>query len=158
MDDTPSESSEHPERERETTPHLERRERRIHEKNLYIASDEDDPSTEEEDKESQEPEDLPPAENPAEPDEDDWLCPACGSSPCEFIQAQEEMERVVSIMAVDASQASKRFHTYRFMTCQLHGQLSSKQRIPLPPCCQQGIADLFPSEDGNYRGFRHANA
>jgi hypothetical protein len=155
----------------ETSEHRDRRERRILECNLYIASDEEDPSTEEEkeeegdDKEleapveeSQVPDDLPREENQEEPEEDRWLCPSCESSPCEFLQAQEEMERVVSIMAADSTNRAKRFHTYQFMTRRIHGQLRKKERIPLPACCKDGIAELFPSEDGKYTGFRHAEA
>jgi hypothetical protein len=41
----------------ETDEHLARRERRIQEKNLFIASDEEDPSTEEEDQEEEQEED-----------------------------------------------------------------------------------------------------
>jgi hypothetical protein len=128
---------------------------------LFIA--EDEPSTadeEEEDPEEEEvePEDHPAAENQEQPVEDEWLCPSCENSPCEFLQAQEELERVVSIMAPETSEKSKRFHTYQFMSRRLHGQLGRNNRRALPPCCVQGIADLFPAEDGVYVGFREANA
>jgi hypothetical protein len=101
--------------------------------------------------------DHPAAENQEEEPGDEYgLCPSCENSPCEFIQAQEELERVVSIMDPQATMKAKRFHTYRFLTRRIHGQLGKNERIPLPPCCVQGIADLFPAEDGVYVGFRQA--
>lgn len=160
--------SEHPDHER-------RRYRRMAEKDLYIPESEDDPSTEEEEEkdklcwseeeeeevkeaeDSQEPVFHPMEENQSEPDEDEWLCPVCENSPCKFLQAQEEMEKVVSIMAPETTNKAKRFECYRFMSRWLHGLLGTGNRIPLPECCKQGIADLFPAEDGNYVGFRHAN-
>ncbi len=139
-----------------------REERHYHcmaEQDLYIPESEEDPSTteEQEEEESVEPDDTTPAENQEEPVNDDWLCPSCGKSPCEFFQAQEESERVGRIMSADTSQAAKWFHTYKFLTRRLHGQLGGKKRIPLPPCCKQGSRDLFPSKDATYVGFRHAN-
>jgi rubredoxin len=104
--------------------------------------------------EEEEPDDTTAAENQEEPDE--WLCPACGNSPCEFLQAQPEIERLVGQMAPETTAKAKRFQMYRHLTRNLHGQLSKKQRIPLPPCCAQGLRDLFPSDDGAYTGFKIA--
>jgi hypothetical protein len=140
------------------------------EADIFIAESEDDPSTEPEEEkeeekeaeeeqpveEAEEPVDHPAAENQEEPGDEYGLCPSCENSPCEFIQAQEELERVVSIMDPQATMKAKRFHTYRFLTRRIHGQLGKNERIPLPPCCVQGIADLFPADDGVYVGFRQA--
>jgi hypothetical protein len=105
--------------------------------------------------EDEEPADTTRAENQETPD-DEWLCPACRNSPCEFLQSQQELERIVDCMAPDTSAKAKRFHAYQFMSRKLHGQLGKKNRVPLPPCCQQGLRDLFPSEDGKYTGFKLA--
>jgi rubredoxin len=103
--------------------------------------------------EEAEPDDATRAEYQEQP-ADSWLCPACGNSPCEFLQAQQEVERLVSMMAPETTAKVKRFHMYRHLTKNLHGQLSKNQRIQLPPCCAQGLRDLYPSEDGAYTGFK----
>jgi hypothetical protein len=103
--------------------------------------------------ESQIPDDLPRQEDQDEPPpEDEWECPSCKMSPCLFIQAQEEVERVVSFMAPETSNVSKRFHLYRHWTMKLHGRLAKHDRRRLPECFELGLRELYPS--GEYRGYQ----
>jgi hypothetical protein len=39
--------------------------------------------------------DNPPCAEEDEPPEDGWFCPHCSESPCQFLQWQEELERIV---------------------------------------------------------------
>jgi hypothetical protein len=116
------------------------------------------PSVAEEPHDEWEPDDTTRAEKHQAEPADDWLCPACENSPCEFLQAQQELEAVVGNMDPLASQKAKRYHAYQFMTRRLHGQLGRQNRVPLPCCCQQGIVALFPAKDGVYVGYQEAKA
>jgi hypothetical protein len=45
--------------------------------------------------------DNPPCVEEQEPPEDGWFCPQCSESPCQFLQWQEELERIVDVMNPD---------------------------------------------------------
>jgi hypothetical protein len=44
-----------------------------------------------------------------EPPEDGWFCPHCSELPCQFLQWQEELERIFDCMNPDKSNKQKRF-------------------------------------------------
>ena len=90
-----------------------------------------------------------------EPPEDRWFCPTCSDTPCEFIQGQEELEACVSVMSPDLSNKQKRYNLYHRMTCRRHGLLGKRNRRALPPCFEQGMKDLHPSE--RYTGYKSAD-
>ena len=87
-----------------------------------------------------------------EPQEDMWFCPHCSDSPCEFLQFQEEIEGVVNVMDPALSNKSKRYKVYRHMSRRRFGTLGKGNHRPLPSCFEQGIRDLYPSE--NYTGYK----
>jgi hypothetical protein len=64
---------------------------------------------------------------------------ACGKLPCQFVQWQEELETIVSIMHPEASNVTKRFHMYRHMSRKLHGPLAKGERKRLPECFENGL-------------------
>jgi hypothetical protein len=90
-----------------------------------------------------------------EPPEDMWFCPHCSDSPCEFLQLQQEIERVVNVMDPTISNKSKRNQLYRHMSRRRFGTLGKGNRWPLPSCFEQGIRDLYPSEKNP--GYKKAN-
>lgn len=65
---------------------------------------------------------------------DQWLCPACNNSPCQFLQYQEELERIVDCLYPEVTNKTKRYHMYRHMSCRLHGPLGKGVRRKLPVC------------------------
>jgi hypothetical protein len=67
-------------------------EQHMAELDLYIAKSEDDQPEQEE--EEQVPDNLPHAVDEMLPEEDMWPFPACGNSPCDFLEFQEELDRV----------------------------------------------------------------
>jgi hypothetical protein len=67
-----------------------------------------------------------------EPPEDGWFCPHCSESPCQFLQWQEELERIVDCMKPDKFNKQKRFELYGHMTRCHHGTLGKGNRKPLP--------------------------
>jgi hypothetical protein len=66
--------------------------------------------------EEQAPDDLPCAEDQETPAEDEWYCPLCGNSPCQFLQWQEGLERIVDIMYAEVTNKAKRYQMYRHMS------------------------------------------
>ncbi len=103
------------------------------------------------------PDNPPSAEESAEedePTEDGWFCPHCSESPCQFLQWQEELERIVDCMNPDKSNKQKRFELYGHVTRRRHGTLGKGNRKPLPSCFEQGMRDLYPSE--KYTGYQTA--
>jgi hypothetical protein len=96
--------------------------------------------------EEQIPNDHPRQDDQEAPPEDVWFFTACGNSPCQFIQWQEELVRIVDIMHPEASNMMKRFHMYHHMTCQLHGPLRKGKRRQLHSCFEHGLRDLNPSD------------
>ena len=103
------------------------------------------------DLESQIPDDLPRQEEQDEP-HDEWICETCNNSPCLFLQWQEEMDRIVDIMAPEVTNDQKRYHMYHHMSCRLHGTLGKGNRKPLPLCFTQGVKELYPSD--SYTGYK----
>jgi hypothetical protein len=102
--------------------------------------------------ESQIPDDLPRQEDPEPSPEDEWECAFCMMLPCLFIQAQEEVERLVSFMAPQTSNVAKRFHIYTQWTRRIHGPLPRHDRRRLPLCFEDGLRELYPS--GKYKGYQ----
>jgi hypothetical protein len=94
--------------------------------------------------EEQVPDDLPRQESQEQPQEDEWFCLRCDNSPCLFIQWQKELQEVTI--------KAKRYHMYCHMSQKLHGHLGKGNCRPLYGCFQQGLMDLFPSEE--YMGFK----
>jgi hypothetical protein len=88
------------------------------------------------------------------PPEDGWFCPHCSDSPCQFLQWQEELERIVDCMNPDKSNKQKRFELYRHVTRRCHGTLGKGKRKPFPSCFEQSMRDLYPSE--KYTGYQTA--
>ena len=68
---------------------------------------------------------------------------------------EEELVRHMDIMYPEVPNKEKRYHMYRHMLRKLHGHFGKGNQKPLPPCFQQGLRDLFPSEE--YVGFRENN-
>jgi RNA polymerase subunit RPABC4/transcription elongation factor Spt4 len=101
--------------------------------------------------EDQIPDDHPLQVNQELPPEDEWYCQACGKPRCQFVQWQEELETIVSIMHPEASNVAKRFHMYRHMSHKLHGPLAKGERKRLPECFENGLRELYPS--GKYKGY-----
>jgi hypothetical protein len=101
-------------------------------------------------------EEQEPSDSPSSVDEveyvDQWLCPACNNSPCQFLQYQEELERIVDCLYPEVTNKTKRYHMYRHMSRRLHGPLGKGVRRKLPVCFTQGLSELFPSAD--YVGFK----
>ena len=104
--------------------------------------------------EEQVPDDLlRPEEDLKPPDEEEkWKCPNCSHSPCSLLQWQDKLERVVDLMAPEVTNKEKRYHMYRHCTRRLHGRLGKGNCKPLPQCFQQGLKELYPSEE--YTGFK----
>jgi hypothetical protein len=98
--------------------------------------------------------DNPPSAEEDEPPEDGWFCPHCLESPCQFLQRQEELERIVDCMNPDKSTKQKRFELYGHVTRRRHGTLGKGNRKALPSCFEQGMRDLYPSE--KYTGYQTA--
>jgi hypothetical protein len=96
----------------------------------------------------------PPCAEEQEPPEDRWFCPQCSESPCQFVQWQEELERIVDCMNPDLSNKQKRYELYRHVTRRRHGTLGKGNRKPLPSCFERGMRDLYPSE--KYTGYQTA--
>jgi hypothetical protein len=86
--------------------------------------------------------DNPPDAEEDEPPEDGWFCPHCSESPCQFLQWQEELKRIVDCMNPDKSNKQKRFELYRHVTRRPHGTLGKGNRKPLPSCFEQSMRDL----------------
>jgi hypothetical protein len=101
--------------------------------------------------EDQIPDDHPLQVNQEPPPEDEWYCRACGKLPCQFVHWQEELEIIVSIMPLKASNVAKCFHMYRHMLRKLHGPLAKGERKRLPECFENGLRELYPS--GKYKGY-----
>jgi hypothetical protein len=74
---------------------------------------------------------------------DEWYRPHCRSSTYDFLQWQEELERIVDTMYPEVVDKQKRFHMYCHMTHKLHGHLGKDNWKPLPPCFQQGLPEGF---------------
>jgi hypothetical protein len=62
----------------------------------------------------------PPCAEEQEPPEDGWFCPQCSELPCQFIQWQEELERIVHGMNPDLTNKHKRYQLYRHASCHRH--------------------------------------
>ena len=96
------------------------------------------------------PDNLPSAEEDEptedEPMEDGWFCPHCSESPCQFLQWQEELERIVDCMNPDKSNKQKRFELYGHVTRRRHGTLGKGNCKPLLSCFRRGMRALYPSE------------
>jgi Zn ribbon nucleic-acid-binding protein len=99
--------------------------------------------------------DNPPCAEEDEPKEDGWLCPQCLESPSQFLQWQEELERIVDCMNPDLSNKQKRYELYQHVTRHRHGTLGKSNRKPLPSCFEQGMRDLYPSSE-KYTGYQTA--
>jgi hypothetical protein len=67
------------------------------------------------------PDNMPPTEE--EEPKDEWYCPHCRSSPCVFLQYQNELERQVNIMYPEVTNKQKRYHVYRHMSRRLYSHL-----------------------------------
>jgi hypothetical protein len=98
--------------------------------------------------------DNPPCAEEDEPMEDGWFCPQCSELPCQFLQWQEKLKRIVDCMNPDKSNKQKRFKLYRHVIRCRHGTLGKGNRKPLPSCFEQGMRDLYPSE--KYTGYQTA--
>jgi hypothetical protein len=68
------------------------------------------------------------------------------------MQWQEELERIVDTIYPKVTNYEKRFHMYHHMPRQLHGLLGKGNCKPLPGCFEQGLRELFPSEE--YMGLK----
>jgi hypothetical protein len=55
-------------------------------------------------------------------------------------------------MYPEVTNKAKWYHMYRHMSRKLHGPLGKGNHRPLLGCFQQGLRDLFPSEE--YTGFK----
>jgi hypothetical protein len=88
----------------------------------------------------------PPCAEGDEPTDDRWFCPQCLESPCQFLQWQEELERIVDCVNPDLSNKQRRYKLYRHVTRRRHGTLGKGNRKPLPLCFEQGMRDLYPSK------------
>jgi hypothetical protein len=98
--------------------------------------------------------DNPPCAEEDEPPEDGWFFPHCSESLCQFLQWQEELERIVDCMNPDLSNKQRRCELYRHVTRRRHGTLGKGNRKPLLSCFKQGMRDLYPSE--KYTGYQTA--
>ena len=83
---------------------------------------------------------------------DEWHCPNCQNSPCQFLQWQDELERMVDLMNPEATNNQKCYHMYRHMSRRLHGTLGKGNRRPLPLCFANGVKELYPSDW--YTGYK----
>jgi hypothetical protein len=99
------------------------------------------------------PDNLPCAEED-EPTEDRCFCPQCSESPCQFLQWQEELERIVDCMNPDLSNKQRRYELYQHVARRRHGTLGKDNRKPFPSCFEQGMRDLYSSE--KYTGYQTA--
>jgi hypothetical protein len=99
--------------------------------------------------------DNPPSvEEEEEAPEDGWFCLECSESPCQFLQWQEELERIVDCMNPDASNKQKRFQLYQHVSRRRNGPMGKGNRRQLPSCFERGMRDLYPSE--KYTGYSTA--
>jgi rubredoxin len=96
--------------------------------------------------EEQMPDNMPPMED--EELRDEWYCPYCRSSPCDFHQWEEELERIVNIMYPEVTNNQKRFHMYHHMAHKLHGHLGKGKRKSLPLCFQTRPEGFVPLRGG----------
>jgi Zn ribbon nucleic-acid-binding protein len=98
--------------------------------------------------------DNPPCAEEDEPTDDGWFCPQCSESPCQFLQWQEELERIVDCMNPDLSNKQRRYELYQHVARRRHGTLGKDNRKPFPSCFEQGMRDLYSSE--KYTGYQTA--
>jgi hypothetical protein len=61
------------------------------------------------------PHNLPCVEE-QEPPEYGWFCPQCSELPCQFVQWQEELERIVDLMNPDLANKQKMYQFYRHVS------------------------------------------
>jgi hypothetical protein len=92
----------------------------------------------------------PPYAEEQEPPEDGWFCLQCSESSCQFLQWQEELERIVDIMNPDLTNKQKRYQLYRHVSRRHHGTLGKGNRKPSPSCFKQGMRDC--THQRNTRG------
>jgi hypothetical protein len=90
-----------------------------------------------------------------EPPEDGWFCLKCPKLPCQFVQGQEELERIMDVMNPDLSNEQKRYQFYRYVSRPCHGTLGRGNHRPFPSCIQQGMRDLYPLE--KYTGYKYVD-
>ena len=100
------------------------------------------------------PDNPPSVEEEEEAPEDGWFCQECSESPCQFLQWQEELERIVDCMNPDASNKQKRFQLYQHVSRRRNGPMGKGNRRQLPSCFERGMRDLYPSE--KYTGYSTA--
>jgi hypothetical protein len=104
--------------------------------------------------EEEAPHNLPHAEE-QEPPEDWWFCPHCSELPCQFLQWQEELERIVDITNPDLTNKEKRYQLYCHVSCPRNGPMGKGNCRPLLSCSQQGMRYLYPSK--KYTGYKSAD-
>ena len=100
------------------------------------------------------PDNPPSVEEEEEAPEDGWFCQECSESPCQFLQWQEELERIVDCMNPDASNKQKRFQLYQHVSRRCNGPMDKGNPRQLPSCFERGMRDLYPSE--KYTGYSTA--
>jgi hypothetical protein len=83
-----------------------------------------------------------------------WCCLQCSEWPCQFLQWQEELERIVNFRNPDLTNKEKRYQLYFHVSCRPHGALCKGNCRPLPSCFEQGMRDLYPFE--KYTGYKSA--
>jgi hypothetical protein len=70
--------------------------------------------------------DNPPCAAEDEPTEDGWFCLQCLENPCQFLQWQEELKRIVDCMHLDLSNKQRKYELYRHVTRRRCGTLGTK--------------------------------
>jgi hypothetical protein len=97
-----------------------------------------------------------PNEVQQEPPVDPLYCRFCLSTPCLFLQWQEEMEQSERLMYPYKTNRAKRLIFYQRVPRELNGHLGRGARKPLPHCFVQGARDLYPNgvADDVYTGFK----
>ena len=72
-----------------------------------------------------------------------------------FIRENRSMVReLVRDVKTGGESSCARYTIYRCVTRDMYGQLSKGDRRRLPDCVGNNVKKMFPSEDGNYTGYK----
>ena len=102
------------------------------------------------------------------------VCVHCGGTPCkwdefgpELLRREEEMHNrqridgdivVVNDLGSQIENKEMRKSMYRIFTYLKYGYLGHRVRIPIPQCVVLRIQDQYPDVNGDYMGFKDAQA
>ena len=86
------------------------------------------------------------------------ICDHCRHDPCVWKEFVNENKRMLWSLRRDVESGVRsgkaRKTVFQKVTRKMYGVMGSGRRIRLPQCVYNGVRKLFPSEDGQYMGFK----